>query len=227
MKEILKEEGHQGKKPPKDSLKARKFKTRIAAKCPVCDRLFSQRDNMKRHLGTKHHYNPDLTPIDAALKEKYDAYNRRLPRLRAVDEGKTKDVKPAATKGVRPKPSAAEGMPPERRGLQQTPKAMPSEPSIDDVGPSNGASLDEVAEQFESIDCPSPPPKDLSKYILKDVVGYESDAGEVPSSPRRSPRCIASETEEVAKLLSAKRKVTKEGQFSVGSASRRDRRSLR
>ena len=91
---------------------------------------------------------------------------------------------------------------------------MPSEPSIDDVGPSNGASLDEVAEQFESIDCPSPLPKDLSKYILKDVGGYESDAGEGPSSLRRSSRCIASETEEVIKLPSAKRRITKEGQFS-------------
>ena len=60
-------EGHEGKKPPKESLKARKLKARIPAKCPVGDRLFSQLDNMKRHLGTKHHRNPDLTPIDAAL----------------------------------------------------------------------------------------------------------------------------------------------------------------
>ena len=89
-----------------------------------------------------------------------------------------------------------------------------SEPSIYDVGPSSDASLDEAAEQFESIDCPSPLLKDLSKYVFKDVVHYESDAREVPSSPQRSPCCIASETEEFAKLLSAKRKVTKEGQLS-------------
>jgi len=42
-------------------------------------------------------------------------------------------------------------------------------------------------------------------------VGYEPDAGEVPSSPRRSLRRIASETEEVAKSLLAKGKITKEG----------------
>jgi len=186
MKDVSKDgdkEEHKGKKPPKESLKARKLKARIPAKCPVCDRLFIQLDNMKRHLGTKHHRNPDLTPIAATLKEKYDAYNRRPPRQRAVDEAKTKVVKPTATKGVRPKPSAAEGVPTERRSLQQTSKAMLCEPPIDDVGPSSDASLDEVPEQFESIDCPSPPPKDLSKYVLKDVVGYESDAGEVPSSP--------------------------------------------
>ena len=50
MKDVLKDgdkEGHKGKKPPKESLKARKLKARIPAKCPVCDRLFSQLDNMK------------------------------------------------------------------------------------------------------------------------------------------------------------------------------------
>ena len=30
-------EGHREKKPPKESLKARKLKARIPAKCPVCD----------------------------------------------------------------------------------------------------------------------------------------------------------------------------------------------
>jgi len=103
----------------------------------------------------------------------------------------------------RPRPSA--------EGTLETLKVILCKPSKDDTKPSSDASLDEVAEQFESIDCPSPPPKDLSEYVVKDVVEYEPDAGEVPSSPRRSLRRIASETEEVAKSLLAKGKITKEG----------------
>ena len=74
-----------------------KKKTRISGTCPECNKVFSQVDNMKRHMGIQHRLNLDGTPIDEGHRKKYQAYNKKptkskttegLASVSAPDEGK-------------------------------------------------------------------------------------------------------------------------------------------
>jgi len=63
--------------------------------CSECNRTFTQRSNLLRHLGLVHGLTEDRTPIDAVTRQRYADYSKRRP----TTSTKRQDRKPSRSIG--------------------------------------------------------------------------------------------------------------------------------